>query len=237
MAGLIFGLIIAITAAIMLLTSSSDTRTRFFWISFGYLLFSELMLGLSFTDIAGSGSQKGMPFKVAQGLVSIAYFLFTLTLALLAKNFDSVAAYSITQMIPAFGVSIFTIALAAAQYARRSSDDAAASGRATKVEINVLLADLVANVKELPFRNELTLVLSGLDRCLENVRYMAEAVSGAEQADWLVMQQIGCLAEQIQKAGQVLVSDRAMVVERIQSDVRKLEHLLKQREFSIKQLR
>jgi hypothetical protein len=238
MTGLVFVLILIVTAAIMLLISDSDTRTRLFWISFGFIIFSELLMGLNFADIAGSGSQKGMPFKVAQGGVSTAYFVFALIMTVLAGNFDSVATYSITQMVPALGVTIFTIAFATAQYARRSSDDASAAGRASKVGIQLLLTDLIEMAKDLPDREELKTILSGLLRISENVRYVAETVFGAEQADMAVVQQIEKIKERLPEIKQVSGSDLLSgQIQQLAKEVNKLEHLFKQREFSIKQLR
>lgn len=237
MIGLFFGLVIALTVTIMLLATDSDTRTRFFWMSFGSLLFSELLMGLNFMDIAGSGSQKEMPFKVAQSVVSVTYFLFALTLALLAGKFESFTAYYITQVIPALGVSLFTITFVTAQYARRSSDDASAAGRASKVEIQLLLTDLIENVKDLPVQEKLKPVLSGLRRISENARYAAEAVPGAEQVDQAVIQQIEKIKNQFAEIGQASGSDFSVQGQLLEKSVNKLEHLFKQREFSIKQLR
>ena len=237
MTGLVFVLIMIVTAAIMLLESNSETRTNLFWLSFGFLLFSELLMGLNFADIAGSGSQKVMPFKVAQSLVSITYFFFALIMAVLVGKFDSVTTYSITQMIPALGDSIFTIAFATAQYARRSSDDASAAGRASKVGIQLLLTDLIEDVKDLSGREELKTILSGLRRISENVRYAAETVFGAEQADMAVVQQIEKIKERLPEIEQVSGSDLSGQIQQLAKEVNKLEHLFKQREFSIKQLR
>ncbi len=237
MTGLVFILIIAVTAAIMLLESDSETRTNLFWISFGFLLFSELLMGLNFTDIAGSGSDKDMPFKVTQSVISIAYFVFALVMAVLVEKFNSVTTYSITQMIPALSISIFTIAFATAQYARRSSDDAAASGRATKVGIQLLLTDLTEEVKNLSDQEKQNPILSGLLRVSENIRYAAETIPGAEQADMAVVQQIEKVKERLPEIEQASGSDLQKQTEQLAKEVNKLEHLFKQRELSIKQLR
>lgn len=237
MTGLVFVLILIVTAAIMLLESNSETRTNLFWISFGFLLFSEFLMGLNFADIAGSGSQKGMPFKVAQGGVSTTYFFFALIMAVLVGKFDSVTTYSITQMIPALGVSLFTIAFATAQYARRSSDDASAAGRTSKVEIQLLLTDLIEEVKDFSVQEELKPVLGGLRRISENARYAAEAVPGGEQADMAVVQQIEKIKERFPEIEQASGSDLSGKIQHLSKEVNKLEHLFKQREFSIKQLR
>ena len=230
-------LILIVTAAIMLLKSNSETRTNLFWISFGFLLFSEFLMGLNFADIAGSGSGKGMPFKVAQGGVSTTYFFFALIMAVLVGKFHSVTTYSITQMIPALGVSLFTIAFATAQYARRSADEASATERVSKVGIQLLLTDMLEDIKEMPSQNELKPVLSGLCRILEDVRYAAETVPGAEQADQAVVQQIGNISEQLAKADWASAEERVKQIAPLLTAVNKLEHLFKQREFSIKQLR
>lgn len=237
MAGIVVVLVMGVTAAIALLVVDSNSRNGLFWMSLGYLLYSELLLGLNVTDIFGSGQEKGMPFKAAQGVVLTIYFLFTLIIGLAARNFTSLNAYSIVQLVPALGVTVFVIVFAMAQYARRSSDASVAKGQAGKAEMNSLLDDLVYEVKTLPCQDELIQVIPELCRIRENMLYKATSVPGVEKIDQTVVQQISCISDQIEVLRQSPKEDRSKLVDKIGIDTRKLEHLLDQRESVIKQLR
>lgn len=237
MAGLVVVLVMGVTTAIAFLLSDSDSRNVFFWMSLGYLLYSELLLGLNVMDIFGSGPVQGMPFKTAHGVVLSIYFLFTLVMSLTASNFTSLTTFSIVHLLPALGVTVFVIAFTMAQYARRSSDASVAKGQAAKVEINLLLDTLVEAVKTLPYQDELVQFFPGLRRIVENMRYKAESVPGAEQIDQSVVQQISHISAQVEVLRQSPREDRKKLLDQLGVDTRKLEHIFDQRESVIKQLR
>ena len=232
----IFILVMAVTIAIILLASDSDDRTDKFWISCGFLLFSELLLGISIIHIAGSKT-KDMPFKAGQIVVTVIYFFITLSLTMTVGRFLSIKNHIIVQLIMMLFVSTCIILFAVAQFARRNSDNLAIINAESKSKFCKLLSDFIEDIRLMPSQDKMSLALSELYRIADNAQYGAESISGSESIDNAIFEQIGKLKEISKNFSQT--SDSVLQDEShlFQQNTQKLKYLLEQRELTIKQLR
>ncbi len=237
MTALVLVLVMLATVSIAFLVSEPASRDSFFQMAVGFLVWAELLAGLSFIDITESGRQKSMPFKVGQGVVSTGYLLFALGMALMVREFSSVAAYGVLHTLAALAVVALTVAFALVQYSRRDSDVAETAARLPRTEMRSLLGEVIDKMKLLQFQDILKQPLTGLSRAFDSIRYSAETLPGAEKYDDEILQHIEGVRKSVAGWNEAPEADRKTTALKIEGDARKLEQLLKRREAIIKELR
>ncbi len=234
---LIFVLLLIVTAGVANLCTTTTERSDFFWMSLGFIMYSEVLLCLGFTDFAGNSSRKVMPFKAALNVVLLMYFVFALIMAFTTEHFSSFSFYSIVHLLVALCVTVFIISFYAVQATRQRVDNVVVDFSSAKAQMQLLLGELVETAKSLPVPEARDQVLSDLRRVLDNLRYKANGIPGAEKCDQSVLQQINRIADQVGSVRQMTPEEHQKVIDQLRSDISKLEYLFEQREIIIKGLR
>ena len=218
-------LLIGITLFIGFLFVDPANRTNAFWYTISGIMLSEAFLALTAMDLGGNHGDRALPFRFANGLVGIFYFVFAL-LMLIAFACDVEArTILVLEILGLFAALIVYFLLG---LATRATSDQAAQFRAERVNkkrFKVEIEFIRTDVQPLLASNET--LAKKFSKLSDLARFAPESLAGVEDLD----QEIFDWIVKLQNAGE------AKTETEIEAAVDKLVLLFQKRQILTKELR
>ena len=175
------GLLVGITLFIGLLSVDSASRTAAFWYTMAGIMLSEVLLALSVMDLGGNHSDRALPYRIGNGVISILYFCFTLTMLIVYCCDANEKTILVLQIVGLFAALIFYVLLGLAT--RATSEQAAkfqaerVNKKRFKVEIEFTKTDLQ------PLFSSNKNLEKQFSKLSDLARFAPESLEGVEQLD------------------------------------------------------